>query len=374
MTHPARHIPYTELVDGLRAAHAEKLVRVSRLGDHRLWCYSERAVYERTWTPITLMARGLILDERQERVVATPLQKFFNLGERGEEPLPDGPFEVFTKYDGSLIILWHDGQAWRTATKGSLNSDQAQAAAAWLKGRDLSALLPGSTYLAEWISPANRIVVPYEREELVLLAVYDELGHEPLYPILEVIAGQLGWRLAERHEFASLAELVAHTGTLPATFEGFVLRFQDGTRLKIKGDEYKRVHALISRCTPLAMWEAMEAGDNLEAIRDQLPDEFLVDFDAIIGRLDAKVTALIAEVAREAFTVASWSDKEVGLALAKWPEPIRSFIFPYRKSGGDLLSGRARKALFRAIRPTGNVLEGYTPSYAMNRVMEEAIG
>jgi RNA ligase len=203
--------------------------------------------------------------------------------------------------------------------------------------------------------------------------MYDEEGREPLYPLLSVVAGQLGWRLAERHDFASLADLVTHTSTLPATAEGFVLRFTDGTRLKIKGEEYRRIHALISRCTPLAMWEAMEAGDNLEAIRDQLPDEFLGDFDAIIACLDAKVTTLVSDVAREAAPVAAWSDKEVGLALTRWSEPIRSFIFPYRKNGGDLLSGRARKALFRAIRPTGNILAGYTPSYAMNRVAEEAL-
>ena len=27
--------------------------------------------------------------------------------------------------------------------------------------------------------------------------------------------------------------------------------------------------------------------------------------------------------------------------------------------------------MFRAIRPTGNVLEGYVPSFAVNRVMDE---
>ena len=33
----------------------------------------------------------------------------------------------------------------------------------------------------------------------------------------------------------------------------------------------------------------------------------------------------------------------------------------------------SRSAIFRAIRPTDNMLEGYTPSYAMNRVAEEAM-
>jgi RNA ligase len=373
MIHPARRIPYHQIVEGLREAQAAKLVYERRMGDHSLWVYSQSCVYERGWNEITIMARGLILDTKRECVVATPFPKFFNLGERGDEPTPNLPFEVFEKLDGSLIILWHDGETWRTATKGSLDSDQARAARAWVAGRDISALRPGTTYLAEYCAPTNRIVVPYEREELVLLGAYDEDGYEPAYPAMQVTADQLGWRLAERHEFGSLADLVAHAGSLPATAEGFVLRFTDGTRLKVKGDEYRRIHALISRCTPLAMWEAMQAGDNMLDIRDQLPDEFLGDFDAITATLGNRLAKIVADVAFEAGAVVGLSDKEVGLRLKKWPDPIRTFIFPFRKTG-TLLEGRARQALFRAIRPTGNVLEGYTPSYAMNRVMEEAIG
>lgn len=368
--HPARRIPYGRLIEGLREANAARLVTRKQLGDHSIWTYAPSCVYDRAWTEFTLMARGLILDERNERVVATPFEKFFNLGERGDVAIPDCPFEVFEKLDGSLIILWHDGERWRTATKGSLDSDQARAALAWIGDRDLSALVPGSTYLTEWVGPDNRIVVPYERAELVLLAIYDAAGQEACYEAVCAAAGVLGWRTAERHEFASIADLVAHAGALPATREGFVLRFQDGTRLKVKGDEYRRIHALISRCTPLAMWEAMLAGDNLTMIRDQLPDEFLGDFDEIIDRLETRLTVLVARIEQAAEPVADLADKEVGLRLNEFPESVRRFIFPYRKNGTPF-TGRTREALFRAIRPTGNVLPGYIPSYAMNRVAED---
>lgn len=70
---------------------------------------------------------------------------------------------------------------------------------------------------------------------------------------------------------------------------------------------------------------------------------------------------------------AHWSDKEICLRLHEFPENVRKFIFPYRKNGGDLMTGKVREGIFRAIRPTGNVLPGYTPSYAMNRVVEESL-
>lgn len=370
--HPARAISYSDLLAGLRAARDERLVRESNSGDLALFCYTEKAVYDRVWNDFTLVARGLILDTTRKCVVALPFPKFFNVGER-DQIIPDLPFDCLEKLDGSLIIIWHGADGWCCATKGSFDSAQAGAAAMWLRDRDLSALCPGHTYLAEYVAPTNRIVVPYEREELILLAAYDEEGRECDYPALLALAERLRWRLAARHPFASVSDLIAHAATLPATEEGFVLRFENGLRLKVKGDEYRRIHALISRCTPLAMWEAMAAGDDMTAIRQQLPEEFWGDFDAITATLSARVVAIVDQVREEAAAVAAWTDKDVGLRLAQWPEPVRSFIFPYRKSGGDLTAGKARQALFRAIRPTGNILDGYTPSYAMNRVTDEAL-
>ncbi len=368
--HPARVLSYREIVDGLAGAVAAGTVSERRNGDYSLFCYTQRATYERAWDQFTMMARGLILDRKRERIAATPFEKFFNLGER-DQLIPDLGFDVLEKLDGSLIIIWHDGESWRCCTKGSFDSDQAKAARLWL-GSNTAELHSRNTYLAEWVAPDNRIVVSYEKPELVLLSVFGDEGNEWSYALLQHFAERIGWRVAERHDFASIADLVIHAGSLPATREGFVLRFADGLRLKIKGDEYRRIHALISRCTPLAMWEAMQAGDDLSLIRQQLPEEFWTDFDAITTTLDGEVRTLIAAVAREAAAVADWPDKEVGLRLAQWPEPVRQFIFPYRKNGGDLLSGKTRQSLFRTIRPTGNVLEGYTPSYAINRVTEES--
>lgn len=186
------------------------------------------------------------------------------------------------------------------------------------------------------------------------------------------IADRLGWRTAKRHSYEYVSELLAVAGTLPSSEEGFVIRFTNGLRLKIKGDEYCRIHRMVSRLTPLAMWESMQAGDDLGGVRRQLPEEFWADFDAITMILQKNIADLFEAVKAEAEAVAGLSDKEVGLRLDGFQPEVRRFIFPYRKSGGDLLSGRTRDLMFRAIRPDGNVLDGYSPSTAMNRVMSEA--
>lgn len=372
MQHPARTMPFAELWAGLQAARAAGLVLMRQDADtgRSLWCYTTRCVYEGGWDNFSLLARGLVLHEGTQQVVATPFPKFFNLGERGQV-IPELPFEVFEKLDGSLVIIHFYSGRWRAATKGAFDSPQALWAGARLAQQDLSALQPGTTYLAEAVYPENRIVIAYAEPALVLLAAYDETGLELETAALQAVAAALAWRLAERYHYDSFAALVAEAHQLPASREGFVIRFANGLRLKVKGAEYRRIHALISHCTPLALWEAWAADDDLNAIRRELPEEFWTDFDTIIALLQQAATDLTARITQAVAAVASLDDKELGLRLSEQPEAIRLFLFPWRKSGGNL-TGKNREVFFRTIRPTGNSLAGYTPSYALKRVAEDS--
>jgi RNA ligase len=368
--HPAREMAFEELLAGLERSLAAGLVRRKREGDLSLWVYSEHCVYNDGWDTYSLLARGLILDEAARRVVATPFPKFFNLHERGMG-WPDQPFETWEKVDGSLIVIWHHAGRWRTSTKGAFHSEQARWAQSLLDDMDLSFLIPGTTYLAEEIGPHNRVVVRYGESAMVMLAAYDMDGGELHRPAIEEVASRLGWRCAEVHAFADAAELIAHAGVLPATSEGFVARFADGRRVKVKGAEYCRIHALVSRCTPLGVWDAYYAGDDLDRIRRDLPEEFWGDFDTIRNLLEQRMGDLAARTAEAVARVSALSDKEVGLSLDTFPKDIRSYVFPWRKSNGGP-EGRLREQMLRAIRPTANQLEGYVASYAMGRVLEEA--
>jgi RNA ligase len=368
--HPARQMPFDELLEGLEKARAagNVLSRECPAG-RRLYIYTNRCVYENGWDDFSLLARGLILHPPTKKIIATPFPKFFNAGERGAA-IPALPFEVFEKVDGSLGILHHFDGAWRASTKGAFESPQAR----WIEGRlaeyDLTALVPGTTYLVEAVYPENRIVVRYDKTELVLLAAYREDGIEMNVRELAEVATRLEWRAANRHAFASFVDLVEYARTLPKTEEGFVIRFSDGLRLKVKGSEYQRIHALISRCTPLAMWEAMSASADLDAIRRDIPEEFWGDFDSIRSALTARIDGIMAKVAATAERLATATDKEIGLQLKSLDAEVQPFIFVWRKTHGKI-DDRARAALFRMIRPTNNELAGYVPSYAMRRVAEE---
>lgn len=362
--HPAYNLPFSDLIDGLE--NEVDLGNITRRNNSPLtqYTYSKSCVYEGNWNLFTIIARGLIVDH--ERIIAYPFPKFWNLSENKTE-IPDLPFECIEKCDGSLIISYHYFGSWQTATKGSFHSDQAIWAKSFIdKNHYEKWMNPGWTYLYEAIYPSNRIVVNYGPEEkLVLLGVYTDIGYELSLDALKVFPCPR----AKVYSFVDLATIVIHAETLPATEEGYVLKYSDNTRVKIKGDEYCRIHRVISRITPLSIWEMLYQGDNIEFIRKEIPEEFLDDFDQIVDIIETNVYNVTNRVKLICSALTNLSDKEVGLMLNEFDLDVRSLIFPYRKNG--LLENRSRKALYRMFRPTSNILEGYRPSSSMNRINDD---
>ena len=369
--HPAHKIPFDQLVDNLeRVIAARHVVRRAGPDGLTMYRYTDRCMYDAAWDETTIAARGLILSHAEKRIVATPFPKFFNYGERAA-PIPDLPFEATEKIDGSLIILFHHEGRWRAATRGAFDGSQALWAQAFVDARDLSPLAPGVTYLAEAIYPENQIVIAYQEATLRFLAAYDEQGFELTYDEVTHAARALGLATAERHAFSSILDLASFTKELPADQEGFVVRFADGHRLKFKGDAYSRLHALIAGITPLNIWGLMAGGDDLEVIRQTIPEEFRGDFDTIRGLLDERRATLLAKVTALVESVRDLSDKEIGLRLSSFDPLAASYVFAVRKKGGVFEDPRSKQKFFRDIRPDGNELDGYEPTSAMNKVLED---
>ncbi|CAM5464345.1 RNA ligase [Streptomyces avidinii] len=293
-----------------------------------IYTYTRTAQYERVWNEVTTRCRGLVADDTTGAIVALPLPKFFNVGEHESgQPyapaLPDEPFEVYDKVDGSLAVVFHYAGRWRVASKGSFISAQATWAQRRLDGRDTAALHPGTTYLAEILYPQNRIVVDYgERRDLVLLAAFGHDGTE--VPLAEAAAHWEGigsvvtvWPAMPIDELIALTESNTLPGGAAATgtqAEGFVLRFASGVRAKAKLSEYVRLHRVLTKVTERDIWRAhgiqrfaglpakqlaqglgstvaeIEASDGkpLDALLDQVPDEFDAWVREVIDRIESE--------------------------------------------------------------------------------------
>ena len=235
--------------------------------EHPIWIYnySQKAQFEfsaESWPEALRDARGLVLDE-EGHIVARGLKKFFNLSQLVTPPA--GPAEFYEKADGSLILLFsYDGQR-VISTRGAFDSPQSQWAAEWIASKH-DALVPpaGVTYCLEAIYPANRIVVDYGGlSELVLLAAIDaSTGNDADHALEELRAH---FRPARFYGVLPPGEVPAVEG------EGFVLRWSDGTRAKVKMDDYVRMHRMIYGTSSKTVWAMLRAGERPEATTVGLP-------------------------------------------------------------------------------------------------------
>lgn len=257
---------FNELVD-------QKYISVQKhlSADLLIWNYTQYCQFDRLWTDETMMARGLITD-LEGNIVARPFKKFFNLEEYGTSiplELPIEKFYIQEKFDGSLGILYWIGDEPFLATRGSFVSEQAVKGTEMLrKFNFLHELRRDVTYLFEIIYPENRIVVNYEQEQLPLLAVietetgkdldiYEECGE---FPFAGYIDGITDYRkLKEKQEDNK---------------EGFVIRFESGLRVKMKFEEYVRLHRLVTGVNARSIWDLVRNNQPFEELLDRVPDEF----------------------------------------------------------------------------------------------------
>jgi RNA ligase len=56
--------------------------------------------------------------------------------------------------------------------------------------------------------------------------------------------------------------------------EGYVIKFKNGFRMKIKGEEYKRLHKILTNFSSKDIWELLRDGKPMDEFLDRVPDEF----------------------------------------------------------------------------------------------------
>lgn len=374
--HPSTKYSETHLLQQLTLLQSQKRVTCKRDGDLGLFCYTRETQYSNLWDEFTEIARGLVFDMSTQKIMSRPFSKFYNQNEpRGEahlERVLHEKFRAYEKCDGSLIpVFYYQGQ-WRTTTKNSFRAPQAVWASEQLKRLHVDVLDPLTTYLFEAVYQQNRVVVRYPYEGLVLLGAYDGNGRELTWDEIEETARRLGVRVPQTYEFNDFSEISEAAKMLNANAEGFVVRFESGVRLKVKGEAYLRAHRAVSKVTPLTLWEMLYKGEDFEAMRKEIPEEFTVDFDLIRTLLQSQYDDHVAKIVAEVRKLDAVSNKDLGLTLKSYPKDVRRYVFEIRKDeAGWMNQWKAKQNLFEDIRPTENMLPGYTPGIAMQRVFSE---
>jgi len=253
-----------------------------------IWNYTEKVQYEGLFDDVTLQTRGLVTDDKGN-VVARPFRKFFNIEENKHTPTSD--FDVYSKMDGSLGILFNYEGEWVFATRGSFTSDQAVKGYEMMFKYDFANLHKDYTYLFEIIYDQNRIVVKYPFEDLVLLGMINtKTGYEVnLYSEdtdvrLKNLVSNVGLKVVKKYD--GISDYSVLKSMVKNNEEGFIVKFSNGDRMKIKGEEYLRLHKIMTQVSTTSIWEVLSNGDDIESILKDVPDEFYKKVKTYMGELN----------------------------------------------------------------------------------------
>lgn len=238
--------------------------------------YTHKAQRNYHWNEVTEQCRGLIFHPGTQEVLKRPFRKFFNYDEpqaakiQGHEDV-----RAFDKMDGSLGIIYRMPNGMLgVATRGSFTSEQAVWATQWLQNHEAYARMDDRTWdeitdMFEIIYPENRIVVTYPFEGLVYLNSIDNRDGSTLHD-------PDTWSMLRSAE-------CLYEGPFNALFnvperqnaEGYVVQAFGGRRVKVKYEEYVKVHRVVSNLTPRYVHEYM-GGPNplrMQELMRSVPEE-----------------------------------------------------------------------------------------------------
>jgi len=254
--------------------------------------YTSKTQIENNWNEATLNCRGLIVDD-DWNIIERPFKKFFTLSQLDNpilKPFRDMVYgelnktyllKTFDKIDGSLIILLNYHGKLQFTTRGSFDSEQAKEANRLLAGplnkRFQYSWSPGVTYLFEIVYPENRIVIDYgDERDLYLLAAIDKQTGKDRWDLVEAYQHfcanyEYKCPTSQQYNIDNLDDLLKYTND---NKEGFVIVFNNGERVKIKLDNYVRLHKIITGLNERHIWELLRNDQDITSYLTNVPDEF----------------------------------------------------------------------------------------------------
>lgn len=297
-----------------------------------LWIlnYSRQCTWDDAWDLVTLSCRGLVVNENGD-IVARCLKKFFNWEQlvNANYPIPNEPFTMTDKMDGQYGgLFYYDGE-WIITSRGSFESIYAKRAFELLQKYGYEQLSTRYTYIFEIIFKEGRIVLKYDYEDLVMLAcIHTASGKErSIYD--KGFAEVLGFKLVKRYDgindFNTIKTMISNDA------EGYVIQFKSGFRMKIKGEEYCRLHSIVTNVSTRDVWRALKDGLPMTDLLENVPDEFDAwvrnQIDVMTNAFKSTKDMHMLMYNRHIMPVEGLTRKEVAMKIMDHPRHMRGIFF-----------------------------------------------
>lgn len=257
--------------------------------------------------------RGLTFATDTGEVVIRKFQKFFNVNEREETQAASIDWSkshvILEKLDGSMLTpyLSTDGELhWHTKMG---RTDVARPVEDFVRKNSVleefsrHQIAHGRTAIFEWCSPQQKIVIDYPDDQLILTAIRDNWSGT-YYPYDVMVETATDWNIpvvkalgqvADHHTFLKDAALVDD-------MEGYVVRFDNGYMVKVKGDWYRQMHATKEALQfEKDVW-AMVLSDKIDDIKVMMDEEdrrrvdrFMQTFETSINQVASRLSRAVTD-------------------------------------------------------------------------------
>lgn len=210
--------------------------------------------------------RTLILEPNTWNVIGKGFNKFFNYDEpNGKTVLENFDFnsaKSSTKLDGSIIVLYYYKDQWHWSTKsvpdadGEINQTRDSFKSLILKtisemGFTEYSFTDGldynKSYIFELTSPYNPVVIKYKSLKMTLIGIYNniELKEESIYSV------SYNFPVVDYIKISNIEECIDYVGALSINNdngEGVVIYDKYYNRIKVKNNDYRMAHRIVSNC------------------------------------------------------------------------------------------------------------------------------
>lgn len=254
----------------------------------RLWLYNYDPIKSKGFVKIENEARSLILD-RDGNVVSMSFPRFFNYHENNAAKIDWDYARAEMKYDGSLVVIYPFRGKHYIQTRRKILADGPVGSKTDTTFADIVIEILRTKFgnnpfqpfevhnrsekycfVFELIGPDNRIVTPYDNNDLILLTAFNKnLGIEVIKRYVDAFALATKFRRPATMEVSSIDEAYKLLDSLEDLAEGLVIADYKNRRIKLKKRSYIEVSKMVNAGNQISarnIANIVLAGDTEEVI------------------------------------------------------------------------------------------------------------
>lgn len=340
-------------------------------GDECLWVFPK--IEGTSWNEKNEVLRSSIWRKNDGQLISAGYKKFFNWGEKPDiHPIPtrinnhivcvekiDGSCLIVSKYKGELITRTR-----RALTASLLNGDELEKVLKLKYPKVFSNPMLDTeqySFIYEWVTPSNRIVIKAEEPELYLtnIITHDTYSYEK-QRTLDIYAKEFGVRRPAYHTYSSFEQMLESVESLVGR-EGICVYYGNEQHIrKAKSSWYINAHNFRNEMSFKNIVELFISNnlpsynDFCEIIQKQYDYEGLLQAKSLISQIcDAKQNAdrIIAGMREFIAGLSSLKTRreQAEKVFAAYGKTNRADMVFTLLDGNDLDTKQIKKLLFQSF-------------------------